>query len=106
MGNESLETLLRVQVEKREMWWNYTYAKTLRNLLKLPEALEEIRKTIDYDSEGKQIAIFYRERGLIKFGLGDNSYLNDYDKAINHSESKFRSILENELNNLKAKFGK
>jgi tetratricopeptide (TPR) repeat protein len=102
-GSDSLNTLYKVKVERREMWWNYTYAKTLRVLLRFSEALKEIEKTIGYDSEGKQIAIFFKERGLIKFELGDKNYIKDYKEAIIHSEIKFKSILEKELDDLKAR---
>lgn len=76
--------LLEVEEKKREAFWRYTYAKTLRLQVDFANALIIINEVIDdEDLNEKYISTMYRERALIKKEMGDASFKDDYENALN-----------------------
>ena len=94
--SKALHILLEVPSSDREIWWNYTYSKTLRLNGEYPQAIEAINECFALKPYDK--TVFYRERALIKKAMNDEDFKEDYKLALENSKpGKFQDMINEEI---------
>lgn len=89
----------------RELWWNYTYAKTFLLNEQYQESLDKINHSISLDKDDRNSSTLYRQRALIYDAMNNNACMTDYYYAIKHCISpKFKGMMEEELKLAQIKF--